>query len=136
MTPAMWEVQVARMDEHRARRGVPPLAEVMTLPGLPMKSAEHGSEVLWKLYEKFPAIQREFSAIQQLILYTTHPYFIFTSKKQVKTLDDLKGMKIRVIGGPATDQMKEERFVSLMREDECASKMKSGRKPSIRPIRV
>lgn len=25
MTPAMWEVQVGRMDEHRRRRGVPPL---------------------------------------------------------------------------------------------------------------
>jgi len=26
MTPAMWEVQVARMDEQRSRRGLPPLA--------------------------------------------------------------------------------------------------------------
>ena len=27
MTPAMWEIQVARMDEQRARRGLPPLAD-------------------------------------------------------------------------------------------------------------
>ncbi|MBU6281838.1 hypothetical protein KGQ64_06310 [bacterium] len=27
MTPAMWEIQVARMDEHRSRRGLPPLAD-------------------------------------------------------------------------------------------------------------
>ncbi|MFM7736107.1 MAG: hypothetical protein ACKPBU_09060 [Alphaproteobacteria bacterium] len=27
MTPAMWEVQVARMDEQRARRGIAPLAD-------------------------------------------------------------------------------------------------------------
>lgn len=27
MTFAMWEIQVARMDELRARRGVPPLAD-------------------------------------------------------------------------------------------------------------
>ena len=26
LTAAMWEIQVARMDEMRARRGVPPLA--------------------------------------------------------------------------------------------------------------
>ena len=26
MTPAMWEIQVARMDEQRGRRGLPPLA--------------------------------------------------------------------------------------------------------------
>lgn len=83
-----------------------PLAEVMTLPGLPMKSAEHGSEVLWKLYEKFPAIQREFSAIQPILLHTTDPYFLLTTKKQVKTLEDIKGLKIRAIGGPGTDHMK------------------------------
>ncbi len=83
-----------------------PLAEVITLPGLPIRSGEHGSEVLWKLYERFPAIQREFSAVHPLLLHTTHPYFIFTSKKQVKTLEDLKGLKMRVIGGPATEQMK------------------------------
>jgi TRAP-type C4-dicarboxylate transport system substrate-binding protein len=83
-----------------------PLADVITLPGLPMKSAEKGSEVLWRLYEKFPAIQREFSEIQPLALWTSNPYFLLTTKKQVKTLEDLKGLKIRVTGGPPTEQMK------------------------------
>ena len=31
-----------------------PLSDVMSLPFLPIKTAEHGSEVLWKLYEKYP----------------------------------------------------------------------------------
>lgn len=83
-----------------------PLADVITLPGLPMKSAEKGSEVLWRLYEKFPAIQREFSEVQPLALWTSNPYFLLTTKKQVKTLEDLKGLKIRVTGGPPTEQMK------------------------------
>lgn len=83
-----------------------PLADVISLPGLPIKSAEQGSEVLWKLYEKFPAIRKEFSDIVPLTLWTSHPYFILTAKKQVKVLEDLKGLKIRVTGGPPTEQMK------------------------------
>ena len=31
-----------------------PLSDVMSLPFLPIKTAEKGSEVLWKLYEKYP----------------------------------------------------------------------------------
>src|SRR5262245_10994008 len=46
-----------------------PLSDVMSLPFLPITSAEKGSEALWKLYEKFPAVQKEFSEIQPLVLY-------------------------------------------------------------------
>ena len=83
-----------------------PLSDVITLPSLPFIKAEKGSEVLWKLYEKFPAIQREFKDVHVLQLWTSHPYLLITSKKQVKTIEDLKGMKIRMTGGPPTEQMK------------------------------
>lgn len=83
-----------------------PLSDVITLPFLPFKTAEKGSEALWKLYEKFPAVQREYKDVQVLMLWTSNPYFLLTTKKQVKTLEDLKGMKIRVAGGPPTEQMK------------------------------
>lgn len=83
-----------------------PLSDVVALPGLPIPSAEKGSEVLWKLYDKFPAIRKEYSEIDPILFYTGNPYFLLTSKKQVKTLEDLKGMKIRVTGGPPTEQMK------------------------------
>jgi TRAP-type C4-dicarboxylate transport system substrate-binding protein len=83
-----------------------PLSDVITLPFLPFDSAEKGSEVLWKLYEKFPAIQKEFAAVHPLMLWTSNPYFLITSKKQVKTMEDLKGLKIRATGGPPTEQIK------------------------------
>ena len=79
---------------------------MIALPFLPVKSAEQASEVLWKLYEKYPAIQKEFADVQPLLLYTTSPYFLLTTKKQVKTLEDLKGMKIRIPGGPPTEMAK------------------------------
>ena len=61
--------------------------------------------MLWKLYEKFPAMQKEFSEIQPLLLYTSSPNLL-VSKKQVKTLDDFKGLKFRVLGGPPTEMAK------------------------------
>ncbi len=79
-----------------------PLADVITLPFMPVPSAEKGSEVLWQLYERFPSIKKEFSEVEPLLLYTTSPYFLLTTKKQVRTLEDLKGMKIRIVGGPPT----------------------------------
>lgn len=85
---------------------ITPLSDVITLPGLPIASAEKGSEVLWKLYEKFPAMRKQYAEIQPLALWTSHPYFLLTTSKQVKTLDDLNGLKIRVTGGPPTEQMK------------------------------
>jgi len=83
-----------------------PLSDVITLPFLPYTTAEKGSEVLWKLYEKFPAMQREYRDAQILMLWTSNPYLMVTTKKQVKTIEDLKGMKIRVTGGPPTAQMR------------------------------
>lgn len=83
-----------------------PLADVITLPSLPLGTGEKGAEVLWRLYEKSPAVQKEFADVKPLMLWTSGPYFLLTAKKQVKTLEDLKGMKIRVAGGPPTDQIK------------------------------
>jgi TRAP-type C4-dicarboxylate transport system substrate-binding protein len=83
-----------------------PLSDVMSLPFLPIKSAEQGSAVLWQLYEKFPSIQKEYGEIQPLLLHTTSPNFLITSKKQVKTIEDLKGLKIRTLGGPPIEMAK------------------------------
>ena len=86
--------------------GMTPLADVISLPALPFKTGEKGSEVLWKLYEKFPEIKKQFGDNHILLLYTTEPYSLITTKKQVKNLEDIRGMKIRMTGGPPTDQMK------------------------------
>jgi TRAP-type transport system periplasmic protein len=90
-----------------------PLSDVMSLPFLPLSTAEKSSEVLWKLYEKFPSIQKEYSEIAPLTLYASSPNLL-VSKKPVKSLDDFKGFKFRVLGGPPTEMAKALGAVSTL----------------------
>lgn len=82
-----------------------PLSDVISLPALPFENAEKGSEVMWKLYEQFPEIQNEFKDVKVLLFYTSEPYTLVTRDKPVTSLEDLKGLKIRVTGGPPTDMV-------------------------------
>lgn len=86
--------------------GMTPLTDVISLPALPFTSAEEGSAALWKIYEKFPQIRKEFKDVKVLLFYTSEPYSLITRDKPVKRLEDIKGMKIRMTGGPPTDMMK------------------------------
>jgi TRAP-type C4-dicarboxylate transport system substrate-binding protein len=83
-----------------------PLSDVASLPFLPITSGEKGGEMLWKLYEKYPAMQREFGDIQPLVLYTSSPNMVISPKKEFRSLEDFKGQKLRVLGGPPTEMAK------------------------------
>jgi TRAP-type C4-dicarboxylate transport system substrate-binding protein len=90
---------------HRYWPGMTSLADVISLPALPFEKAEKGSEVLWKLYEKYPSIQKQFQDNHILLLYTSNPHTLITTRKRVKTLEDVRGLKIRVGEGPPNDQI-------------------------------
>lgn len=83
-----------------------PLSEVITLPFLPFKSSEQASEILWKLIEKYPNMAKEWSENKLLLTFVTTPYYIITTKKQVKTVEDLKGLKLRVASSSAVEASK------------------------------
>lgn len=85
--------------------GMTPVADVISLPALPFMTAEKGSEVLWKLFDEFAEIQNEYRDVKVLLLYTSAPYNLITVKKPVTTMADLKGLKIRMTGGPPTDMV-------------------------------
>jgi len=86
--------------------GMTPLSDVITLPFLPLKSGRHASGILWKLSEKFPDLRNEYADAQVLLMHCTPPFSLVTTKKQVKTMEDLKGLKLRVLAGPSTDACK------------------------------
>lgn len=94
--------------------GMTPLSEVISLPGMPFKTAEEGSAILWKLYEKFPEIQNEYKDVKVLLFYTSEPYNLITVNKPVKKLEDIKGLKIRMSGGPSTEMVKALGGVPMM----------------------
>jgi TRAP-type transport system periplasmic protein len=77
-----------------------PLADVVTLPLLPFTSAKQTSGIIWQLYEKYPSLCAEFKDNHVLVTYASEPYILITNKKQVKTLEDIRGMQIRVTAGP------------------------------------
>lgn len=87
--------------------GKVPLTDVMGLPGLPYPSGADRAGAMWLAYEKYPEMQAEYAkgGLRPLIFFSTDPYSLIT-KKPVENLNDLKGLKIRTLGGPATRQMR------------------------------
>lgn len=81
------------------------LSTVMELPGM-APGAEAGSLVFWELYNKYPELRKEYEEIKVLWLWASATYQIHTTKKPVKTMADLKGMKIICWGRSSVDIMK------------------------------
>ncbi len=79
-------------------RGRFPVTETLSLPmGYP--SGYVAGQTANDFYNQFHA--KEWDAAHVLLFYSTGPQIISTVKKPVKTLEDLKGLKIRATGRPA-----------------------------------
>jgi TRAP-type C4-dicarboxylate transport system substrate-binding protein len=78
-----------------------PLTEMVMLPELGLKTSLTCSKALWSVYNKFPKLKEEYGGVKMLWLHVTPAVKLITRKKPVKTLEDLKGLKIRVSGATA-----------------------------------
>ncbi len=93
-----------------------PLTLVTTLPflnvpsgkvdGKSLSPAAINSRIVQELYETVPEIANEFKDVKLLFLHATEPAFLATTKKPVRNANDLKGMKIREVGGYPQDMWK------------------------------
>lgn len=86
-------------------RGKFPMTELMEMPLL-FTSATAGSLTLWKLYNKYPEFQKEYQDTKVMWLWLSAIQQVLTSKKQVKTLDDMKGLKIAAQSKALLDTIK------------------------------
>ena len=68
-----------------------PLTSFIDLPWL-FDSGIQASKVLWKVHGKY--LKDEYKDVVPLWMYTTEPGVFHTTKKQIKTLEDLKGLKL------------------------------------------
>jgi len=81
------------------------LTDVMGVPFI-VPNAEIAGRVTWALFQKFPEMQEQWKDVKVLTMWTTDPYVFITTKKQIKVLEDFKGMKMRVTSGMGVDMMK------------------------------
>lgn len=73
------------------------ITNATSLPlGIP--SATVGSQVLWKLYQKYQP--QAFAKVKVLTMFTTAPTNIM-SRKAIRSLEDMKGVDLRASGGAA-----------------------------------
>ncbi len=71
--------------------------QIVEMPGLGT-SAEAAAVAYWQVHQKYLAKAREHRGVELIGLHSHGPAVIHT-KKRLQSLDDLKGMKIRVPGG-------------------------------------
>lgn len=103
-TPAA-QFEVARDGVADVTFGVPGytpgrfvLAEVAGVPNIG-NTAESLSVGLWRTVLKFPQMEAEFEGVKLLGLAAVSPRQFWNGKRAINSLDDFKGLKIRVSGG-------------------------------------
>ncbi len=74
-----------------------PVLESIDLP-VQFRSSKQGSRVAWEVYKKFRP--KEFNDTKLLFAFTSSPG-LFQTRKPIRSLEDIKGMRIRCTGGNA-----------------------------------
>lgn len=71
-----------------------PMAELLLLPELGLETAENAGKAWWQLYKTMPAFQKEFEGVKMLFLHASPKMMLATKTKEIKSLPDLKGLKV------------------------------------------
>ena len=74
-----------------------PLSGIVELPFL-WSSAQEATRVFWQMFEELPALQNEYRDVKVLATWTHDLGQLYTTSKPVRTLADLRGLKIRAPG--------------------------------------
>ncbi|MDP2917564.1 MAG: TRAP transporter substrate-binding protein, partial [Dehalococcoidia bacterium] len=76
-----------------------PLSDVLTFPGA-YETSEAGQQVSQAVADRM--LNKEFPDTKLLSLWQTQTFYLYTANKQIRKLEDMKGVKIRSAGGIVT----------------------------------
>jgi TRAP-type transport system periplasmic protein len=82
-----------------------PLSAIVEMPFL-WSSAQEATRVFWQLFEELPALQNEYRDVKVLTTWTHDLGQLYTTSKPVRTLEDLRGLKIRAPGPVQTSMLR------------------------------
>jgi TRAP-type transport system periplasmic protein len=74
-----------------------PLSGIIEMPFL-WSSAQEATRAFWQMLEDLPALQNEYRDVKVLATWTHDLGQLYTTAKPVRTLEDLRGLKIRAPG--------------------------------------
>jgi len=83
-----------------------PLTEVANLPMLGMNTAEIGSQAIWDLYLNNSEVQKEYEEVKVISIWASGYQLLGAAGKELKTMEDIKGLKLRAGGFGATEMLK------------------------------
>jgi len=85
--------------------GLFPLTDVVTLPPTGIHSAEKMNAVLWDLYNNNKYFQKEYQDAK-ILFFAGGPPQWYWANKPIKSMQDIKGLRIGTTGGPAIEAIK------------------------------
>lgn len=83
-----------------------PLTESLSFPGSGISNPKMAAEIIMAMYEKYPQMQKEFSAVKPLFFFGFAPMSIASVKKPVKSWNDLKSLRLRINHKGSADYLK------------------------------
>ena len=79
-----------------------PLIDVFTLPGA-FESSKAAAEASLAVFDRI--LNREYPDTHCLAIQQTQTFYLYTAKKPLRVLEDMKGLKVRSVGGVGTQSL-------------------------------
>jgi TRAP-type C4-dicarboxylate transport system substrate-binding protein len=80
-----------------------PMSEALTLPLIGVETSAQATEAFWDMFDTTDFLKKEYVDFEVLMLIGMNYSSLGTTDKKITSVEQLKGMKLRVNSGPPTD---------------------------------